>query len=455
MKLVKIFGCIILAAEFILCIIFYKERIFLDGAYYFFHVVQSQHFCIEHQRYILAISQLLPCLGSWFHLPLNALLILSSVNPVLYDAVLFYIIAYRLQHEGATWALLLNSCCGVYFLYFCPMYEVWYGTTWLIFFAALLDRSYFHRQPFVFDFILLMLLFAYPLIFIGAGLMLLLNFVIKKNFSRKFIIHLLVVVALWLLIKNLFISDYEAGKIEYPATRLTTTFIQNLGNTKNISQLFFYLLTNYYEAWITAAATIIFFISRKQRMPALIVFSIFICYLLLIGATQGSFWLPSNYNERMMKEWIELGTLPFFIYVYSEMKAKRVIVIFILATMVFRSSQIIQHSTYYQNRISEIETLISDARQQNIGKGFVDLKSTPQYASLDEWSLPMECLIFSSLQKNSSLIISEQQDFFDKDVQSQLNDQKFQLRLNEVFDDRWLNQRYFHLDDGPYRQVHF
>src|ERR1700759_4392681 len=115
MRLVKISGCIVLTAQLILCIVFYKERIFLDGAYYFFHVVQSQHFCIEHQRYILAISQLLPCIGSWFHLSLSTLLVLSSVNPVLYDALLFYFITYRLHHEGAAWALLLNTCCGVYF----------------------------------------------------------------------------------------------------------------------------------------------------------------------------------------------------------------------------------------------------------------------------------------------------------------------------------------------------
>src|SRR5215471_14955501 len=68
---------------------FFKERIFLDGAYYFFYVVNDENFRIEHQRYILIASQLLALFGVKLHLSLNTVMLLNSLNPALYLALLF------------------------------------------------------------------------------------------------------------------------------------------------------------------------------------------------------------------------------------------------------------------------------------------------------------------------------------------------------------------------------
>src|SRR5678815_178669 len=90
-KSLILFGTSYFIAYLIAAILFYKERIFLDVSYYLFHVVQSENFRVEHQRFILIPSQALAWLGVKLHLSLQTVILLNSINPVLYLWVLFSI----------------------------------------------------------------------------------------------------------------------------------------------------------------------------------------------------------------------------------------------------------------------------------------------------------------------------------------------------------------------------
>ncbi|HET6991795.1 MAG TPA: hypothetical protein VFJ43_10745, partial [Bacteroidia bacterium] len=62
----------------IFAVVFAQERFQADGAYYLFKVVNNGQFQIEHQRFILAVSQILPLIGVKLGLSLNAIIILNS-----------------------------------------------------------------------------------------------------------------------------------------------------------------------------------------------------------------------------------------------------------------------------------------------------------------------------------------------------------------------------------------
>jgi hypothetical protein len=86
----------------------------------------------------------------------------------------------------------------------------------------------------------------------------------------------------------------------------------------------------------------------------------------------------------------------------------------------------------------------------------VDFANRPELSSLDEWSLPMEAIIFSSLGNNQhSVTISWKADIENQDIFKKLDDTKFRLRLDEIFPDDWLNRNYFHLKQGEYRELNW
>ena len=98
------------AAYFTGAILFRQERIFLDGSYYFFHVVQSENFWVEHQRFILIASQLLAWIGVQLNLSLETVLLLNSLNPVIYLLLIFIVCVFVFKDKAAGWAVLLLGC---------------------------------------------------------------------------------------------------------------------------------------------------------------------------------------------------------------------------------------------------------------------------------------------------------------------------------------------------------
>src|SRR6185295_5940542 len=145
---------------------------------------------------------------------------------------------------------------------------------------------------------------------------------------------------------------------------------------------------------------------------------------------------------------------PFLQNIFSIMKKKFLIELLLIVIVVFRLTQIVQHANVYTSHVNEIESLIKKAKQNSGSKYVVDFEKHPELSSLDEWSLPMETLIFSSLKNNQqSITISWKADIENPDIAKKLDDTKFRLRLNEIFPDDWLNQNYFHLKHGNYHEV--
>ena len=451
-----IFGNIYFVVYTIFACVFYKERIFLDGSYYFFHVVQSENFRVEHQRFILIISQLLAWIGVKLHLPLWSVMMLNSINPVLYLWTLFILCAVVLNDKAAGWSLLLLSVCGIYFIYFCPMYEVWYGGGLLIFFGALLYREFYRTtfQLIALGITSITLLFSYPLMIAGFLFFIFFSPADKRWLPISAYITFIISVAVWLLWKLLFISDYESGKISYPLSQLGNTLKSNFGSPNDILSLLKFLFSVYGEEMIMFIGTVVALVLRRDLFKAVLLFIFVSGFILLVNITQSQPWLHSNYFERMYLLLIPICTLPFLREIYSPSRMKIFFEIAFFGIIFLRGFLIVQHSSFYTKRIKNIFELVSKAQQQGGSKFYVDPEHYPGNAAMNEWSFPIETLLFSSLNNNSqSIIISLKEDIEQPEVASKLNDKTFHLRLNEVMNEAMLNQHYFHMKDGPTKKL--
>lgn len=455
-KGLQITGAIYFILYFMAAILYFKERIFLDGAYYFFHVVQSQGFWVEHQRFILIASQLLTWFGVKLHLSLQTVMILNSINPACYLLGIFIICVFVLKDETAGWMLLFIGVCGVYFLYFVPMYEVWYGAVLLVLFSSMLQNEIYHKpaQLLLMALVVIALLFSYPLMIFGFVFFTAFHFAGLRKVSVKLLLLFGLIVAGWLVWKTLFLSDYENGKISYPFSRIGTTLKENFSPLGNVRSLFNFLFTVYGEAMVMWLITLILLVVHRYNLKAILLFTFVAAFIFMINITHSYPWHHSNYFERMYLLLVPMCMLPFLRSVYFISKKKVALMGLFILIIIFRGSQIFQHTTAYRERINEIEAFIKSAQTQQGSKFYVAGEDYPGNAALDEWSFPMEVLLYSSLQTpDHTVTISLRSDLEAEDVQALLNDRTFHLRLNEVRDDAWLNQKYFHIKDGNYIQL--
>lgn len=440
----------------IVAVMYAHERIFLDGSYYFFHVVQNEWFHIEHQRFILAASQALTVAGAWLHLPLNTLLILNSLNPVVYLWTLFLLSVFWLRHASIAWVLLLSSVCGITFIYFIPMYEVWYGCVLLVFFAGMLERKRYITVTgqLFFALVLITLLFSYPLVFVGVIFFTLAHLIDGKKLPAGVWISYVGSFGIWLAWKYFFLSDYETGKIEYPLSQQDSIWKQNFSSIGNLWMALKFFFTTYLIEMIFLLCSAGGLVLKRARLQALLLLGTVAGLLLLIALFHIQPWRHSNYFERMYLLLVPLCFVPFALRLLPKMTLGIVVEFCMVLVMAVQSRSILENSVKYVEHSQMIKELAGKASLAEGSKFFVDFAQHPELSSLDEWSLPMETLIFSSLSSpDSALTVSWKSDIEGLMAAGRLQENVFRLRLDEIYPDTWLNHQYFRLRPGKYKEL--
>ena len=445
---------IFIIAHFIAAMILCRERLFLDASYYFFHVVNEEAFRVEHQRFILAVSQILLLAGVKCHFGLPALLALYSVTPVIFSAILIFVSLYLFKSESAALLIILSHICGTYYLYYCPMYEVCYAVIIFGFLCLLTSRNYYKSgwQMFLYFLALIICLFAYPLLAYGCIVLLLYHLVTAQKISYRLVLIYLLAFALWFVIKSMFISDYEKGKISIPVTEYPDIFRKIISPAFIVSALKF-LWMHYREPILTFAVFLILMLRQKRYMVfVLAALSISFFVGMVNFGYRGDGLIHSNNFERMYLLLVPLCFAPFLYIIYPRLSGtlKIFCVVCVGIIAAYKSYGQWEHSTYYTSRLWLINDMASGCIKQGCDKGAVDWDHLPH--SLDEWSTGMEALIYSS-ENGRSCIISDSTMTAVLQTKGQLDQDHFVLRLNEVMDIHELNQQYFRLDRSPYCRV--
>ena len=434
-------------------IVFAPERFQADGAYYLFKVVNFEHFQIEHQRYILAVSQILPLVGVKIGLSLNSIFVLNSLNNVVFFYLIFLYAVYYLKDKTAGIAIILFMVFGVLHIQFTPMYEIWYGIILIVLVHThLIQKRYFLvNDLFFLGIIFITILFSHPLLFIPLIFIILIDVVEKRTVHWKLFLLLTLAFVLWGIVKKFTLSTYETGKISMLDISWNKAY-KDLLDPFYYWQLTKFFITYYTIPLVFFILTVVFYIKRRLRIKAWLLILFFFGHVFLINFTHVMDWALTPYFERMYMPLIPIVFLPFLYDVFVFYSTKNNLsALMLLFLVLWRIGRFVDVGLAYKQRTAQSERAILEA-QKLAGSKFElapsDYKWCMNYV---DWSFTMESMLRSAaIDKTRTVTICTWEDFIENNNQGRLNNNSFMMRRWELLLDDNVNSKYFKINHGEY-----
>lgn len=429
---------------------FADERLYADSGYYLTRVINDEAFRIEHGRWALALAQVLPLLGVKLCLSLKALILLHSLNNVVWlgTCILF---AWRvLRSPQALLALAAVHLIGLTHGLFCPIFELYYGVDLLILFHATWLAG--HLRSFT-RWALLITLFLAVISshLFGALLMACLLAMERIWLNRRALSLFAMLFASYGVQHALTITLYEK---EHLATLL------HAGRTGALPQL------------ITPSFWVESLLYAVRHYPDVVILSIVaLIGLHRIGALRQTGWLigmllalhvvialklPGHLHDRYREQvnfaataWV---ALLFVLHALPSTRKPNILLIALCLAMVYRIARAEHIAGYYQERIGVLENWVAQARSLGMSKAIVPGPRYfgPDHDAIDlQWSVPIESILLSSKNDPAGTVsLITTQDVELGNVRDELDG--FIFRRWEVMDPGWLNPRYFTAPEGRY-----
>ncbi len=438
---------LIFAVLLVLAGLFYEERLVADSGYYVFRVINNQSFWVEHDRYILALSQIAPWVGVHLGLSLKAILVLHSLGHVLFFYSVYWIARYLLKFKPAGPLLLLLQLLGIQEGFFVPMFELYYAAGLCVLLLAIWrhpqKRLHYWALPPIAFFILTSHFYAY----IMLGLLIALQFAENGWSQRKQYLLLLTVMAGVSVLKKFNVTPYEEGKIN--------AFISTLKHAQYgwsyLKNLAAFLSQHYLALLLVLFASLGMLLKAKKWQQPILILGSFLATLVLVNISHYGFE-TSRYQEQVYFTLSFIVALPFALSFFKGQKASKApfgLWLLLLLVISYQISGILKTSGKFTGRMQEMQSLISQARLQT-GTKFSVAEDYLQYDP--NWSYPLETLLFSSQNgPEHSLTICTQTDYTFGENPKRLTDPNTYLfRRWEVYPLQRLNPTYFRLKADIY-----
>ena len=444
----------------LLSIYFWKERQAFDAAHYLFEIIDRKFFYVAHQRPLGIVSQVLPVIGVWLHLPLKAVAILYSLGDIIWYYLLFLLMAYKLEPRRGIICLLLILSLTIRYSFFCPVTELLQGLALLPVWLSLLGRSFRFRFPILISLMALIIfshpLLFYPLAFTFAWWSLMRAEGAKSINSEKSRLPKILWPALVILIalKFFLLDSYDHDKTFYPVVYNDYGFLKTL-SIETVFDSMKVIAANYTITSLLFLVTIAIYAMQRRMKSSLLLIAFVLGYVIIIAATH-RFGGISNYSERM------LLPIPFMFAMAAAgiISLSRVFVPKLMA-FVGLSLVLLLHldvlritAKPYTLRVEQMESLTKMSRKIGIQKAIVDETLLDQNSfAMSGWSYPIETLWISALKGPDSCVsVMLQHEHVERIAQ-----QKHAVRANEWV--KWtevilplseLNENYFKLPTESY-----
>ncbi|MCX6310610.1 MAG: hypothetical protein NT084_03140 [Bacteroidetes bacterium] len=437
----------------IFAIVFAQERFQADGAYYLFKIVNSGQFQIEHQRFILAVSQVLPLIGVKLGWSLNTIIVLNSLNNVVVFYLVFLYATKYLRDNTAGVAIILFMVFGVLYIQFIPMYEIWYGTILLVLVRSHMvnGRNFLMCDLILLGIIMITILFSHPLLFIPLLFLLLFDAAERWVIQWRMFFLVAAIFIFWYIIKKMFLSSYEAGKISLLDFSWNKAYL-NLTHLGYYWKLFKFFFSFYTIPMFVYLFTMGFYIVRKNHRKLVLVSAFLFGQILLINLTNEMDWELTPYFERMYMPIIPIVFLPFLYDLFTQMTLKNNYGAILLVLIVgWRIMIFTKLGFQFKKNTAQTEVAITEAQKLSGSKFELDPNDYNSCMKYVDWSFTMETLLRSAaIDKNKTVSICTWEDFAEHDNKNRLNENDYMMRRWEVMPDYSINQNYFHIQQGKY-----
>lgn len=439
-------------ALFILATYLYKARIFADSGFYVSQFINNQTFWIECQRVVLGISQIIPLIGVWLGIQIKYVLLLYSLSHVVFFYILFLFVYYGLRDRRSGLLIILSQTVGIMHSFFTPMFELYYGVPLLITFYSIWRLPFRFNVIYVLLIIEVLILLSHPLAFMLFVFVLLYDYSRKTVKPLKYYIPVMLVYAGCVVFKYFVMCDYESGKMAWQFNYKDNTQYLQLLNPQYYKVLSMFMLRYYSEVLIAFVLVVFMLVNRKQWFKLLVVAGTFFTYVFLVNSAYTV--SPSRYMEQVMFPFVPIVFIP-LIYGFPTTGRQGLLnisVLLISALIVYRLAVIYFGSELFVKRIAQMEQLIEVARQKGGSKFIVSPDMVNHGYTQLNWSYPIETMLLSAIDGDDIVVsIVPEQDLYYNDSDKKIKADQFIFRTGEIKDQSWLNEKYFHLDIGPYR----
>jgi len=447
------FQFVVFAFLLTLSVIFYHERLLADSGYYLMRVINSRLPWIEHGRFILFFSQVLPVIGVNLQLPLKVVLLLYSLNHVLFPLLIFLVAIFYFKNQMAGVLLILLQVAALTEGFIVPMFELYYAASLLVLFIAIL---YTDRHSAGIKITLLILTFfifsSHPM-----GIVLLLLVVGFYAIDRKWqglwlYLQTGILLTGFLILKYFTASEYETGK--------TGVIIQDVLSGKYDGEFFVQLtgfLLKYFYSVALIAVMVVYLMTSRKWFKALIFYLAGIVVVIVLSALNSNVIELSRYNEQVWFPLIFVVAFPFMTGLSEKInKSVAWILSLLFILLVFsRLILITERCLFYKQRTDLIVRLNTHAQGLE-GKRFV----IDEYNIADtlipgaNWSYPIESMLFSAESGHENTVtICTLEDYTYKDLYRKVTGSDFIFWRINTEPYSWLNPHYFRLNSSPYMQL--
>jgi hypothetical protein len=370
---------------------FHQERLYADAAYYLIHTLDAGFPRVDHERYSLVLAALPPLLALYLGLPLKAIIIIYSLGHVLW-AWLAALWCLRLRRPELAVAVVLLQFIGQTFLYFSPMMEICYGGV-----AAVVLLAHWQAHPIpkggalvTWWFLALLLVTSHPehvvTLLVVAGL-------VWAAAERQIRIPLMALgpIAVMVLLKVLFLSDYERGKFDAGVNRGELRWL----DPGHVGEVLLMFLRNYPDllAMMLLGALVLW--RSKARMTVLLLLGGVLAVAIMVNTAMDG----EQYSRYMESAYFPLVTCGVLLGVSALVwvggTAQRALLAAFLLIVVFRSGSIMAHGARLAERSRSIEQLTGECLEQGHAKCVIDAGYGGPIYGTWEWSLPMEGLLIA------------------------------------------------------------
>ncbi|MEQ8908045.1 MAG: hypothetical protein RIC95_02545 [Vicingaceae bacterium] len=438
---------------FVLSVLHYKERLFADSAYFFFHAVNAEWFHIEHQRLLLGFSQIFPVIGSWFALPLKYLLLSYSLGIEVLYYFLFLFLAYGLKDKAAAWGLVLVHLIGQLWLFYVPSLESCHAAALAIVLYAVLRKTNASKDDKWLILLLLLewlVLFSHPANMLFVPIIILFD-VLHSKWKARIHISMTAFFLIGLFLRFALISEYDQANLE----STEGSFVEKAFSSSSWS-FFTAIVTSYYfDLMLLLLANLVFLLVTKAIKQALLLVFSFFGFSILIQALkpiEGFYF----FVESSLVPLVFVGVFFFVFSFMTQLKgqAKTVVPLLLFGIIGFRIFWIVDFGEKFEMRKNQMDQVVDQAQQQYNSKYILQKENINKEYSMPTWANPIEGLIFSALdgpEASVSLITQEDLDY--EQNKRNLNDSSFVLRKFDLMDYQALNSAYFKLRKVPYQKL--
>jgi len=455
-KSIEILWHLLFAFLFFLSIILYKERLFADASYYFFHTINQGWFQIEHGRIVLGISQFFTLIAYYLGFSLQWLTVLFSFSHELFYYTLFVLCYYRLKDHAAAIGILLTHLIGQLWLYYSPMLEICYGAA-LVFLVYSILKSGRYQNDLWFMLLLIAQWFAmtsHPENFLLIAFVFVYD-CLKRGWQQRVHLSFLSLFLIAVLLEGLTLSSYELQNIQRPVNEGASMLnLLSIDYLSDLSALFF----EYYPDLMLLLFLLLPLLILKRSFK--LIFILLSSILLLIAAVNHSALAIEfeRYYESMYNPLVFLVVFT-WVYEFYTLKLNSRSLFLTLSLFAFllasiRIAWIYDFGSPLRQNLNQMERL-SDYAQSRKGDKFVIRKENfVKTYSRPTWAFPIEQLILSAIdgkENTVSLITDADRDY--NNNSNYLNDSSFVFRRFELKPHGFLNPRFFQLRKGPYQPL--